>query len=331
VATYVQVDEDAFPTPTPTDTNPSPGPFISNIVSVYCDVYCYSSMEGMRECMLRRCLVSQPYGGLHEGHVWKPRAARLDLSGGDVGANTVEPRDLDGDHVLVTFMDDLITQPVIIRAVPHPRLDPGNEDAPSGQRMKLALADGEPDFWKHRGGFRGIDDKGNFLVDTTRAHGGEYGADGLETAKEDADHGNHTFMVPSTAKFTVVGLDKNRANPKFELVIEDNQYTLKLSDGESLAIVGKDGATTMKVGDGIKHVAIVEALEAKYDEMKDNFDGHVHSMAAHTHAVVTWPGGVAGPPAPSAPALPTDTVITTTPHPAWDPDINSTKVSIPDG
>jgi len=201
VATYVQLDGD----------NPFPNNEFESVVGVYCDVLIYSSLEGMREALLRRCLVSQPSGGMHEGHVWKPRAARIDVANGEIEPTTVEPRDLDGDHVLVGFMDDIYTAPVILRAVPHPRWGLANEErAEAGHRGKLKLADGEPDFWKHRGTFHGVDDSGNFIVDTTRAHGGDYADDGTEAPADDAAHGDVVFRVNDQQKFKVEGFTSDR-------------------------------------------------------------------------------------------------------------------------
>lgn len=82
--------------------------------------------------------------------------------------------------------------------------------------------------------------------------------------------------------------------------------------GASTTIEGSGGDTKMTVGDGAKHVAIVEHLEALWGDLKTAMD----TWDTHTH-----PTGVG----PSGPAAQPSSV------PAWDGSINSTKVSIPDG
>ncbi len=88
-------------------------------------------------------------------------------------------------------------------------------------------------------------------------------------------------------------------------------------DGITLTLEGKDGDAKLTLGDGAKHVAIVEALQTLWTSLKSTLDvwggagGHTHLSAA--------PGSPTGPPVP-----PLST-------PAWDTSINSTKVSIPDG
>lgn len=248
VATYVQLDGD----------NPFPNEEFANVVGVYCDVFCYSSHEGFREGMLRRVLVSQPYGGMHEGHVWKPRAARIDVANGEITPETVEPRDLDGDHVLVAFMDDLLTQPVIIRAVPHPRWGQGTEELDKpGHRGRLKVEDGEPDFWKHRGTFHGVDSKGNFLVDTTRAHEGEYN-EGAEEPLDDADHGNVTYKVARNAKFVIEAQSPDDDEQTFLFEWDGSTDVLTVKTVESgtpttqMELLGPDKKLSFKTGDGME-------------------------------------------------------------------------------
>jgi hypothetical protein len=332
VATYVS-DEDVYPTDAA----------YSRVVGVYCDVLVYSSMEGLREGLIRRALVVQPSVGMHEGRIWKPRAARQDLAQGEIKEDS-NPRDLDGDHVLVGFMDNSYTQPVVLAGVPHPRTGQGNDELPeAGHRQRLVLDDGEPAFWKHRGTFFGTDGEGNIVCDTTRAHGGEYTGEGDEAPAEDAAHGNVVYRVNNRGSFTIEGVDKDAGDRKFQIVFADDALTLRLDDADSHIVV-EDGQITLRVGgDESKHVAVVEPLETLYGADKAVFDAHVHldtalrtmlgvlagdftalgmavGIGAASAAAITTYTGLAPPAAPEPPTLPA---------PDWDPSINSTKVVIP--
>lgn len=257
----------------------------ADIAGTYCDVIVYSRHPNFRNALFRSVPVVGD-SGLHDGRVWAPRAARVNLAGGTLQRTGVDPVDLDGDHVLIQFLDDDLAQPVITGRAPHPRMGTGNEGLPeAGHRMRLKVVDGEPDFWKHHGSFYGVDDSGNFVVDTTRAHGGEFSDDGSEVPAQDAAHGNVIIRVG-----------------------DDNTVTVQVGGGATLLLTGKDGATTMQLGDGARHVAVVEELQALYGVLKTWLETHVHPTGV----------GPSGPPA-------------VLPAPDWDPAINSSKVSIPEG
>lgn len=301
-ATYVQLDgSPALPTS-----------LVSAPTAVYCDVLTYSSMAGYRNGPLARVPVMQ-HLGLHHGHLWLPKASTTNINdGAPIGKSTMDPQDLDGDHVLIQFLEDDLSRPIITGLVPHPRLNTGNDELEVGHRLKLKLADGNPEFWKRNGSFFGFDKDGNFTIDTTRANSGEVGTDGSETPADNAANGNVTVKLNAKTTLRLVGLNVDGADPKFELTLKDNELILKLQDGETLKLTDKDGNATMTVGDGARHVAIVEALQALYTSLQTKliaFDAHVHPTGV----------GPSGPPAPLIAA------------PAWDPAINSTKVKIPNG
>jgi len=135
-ATYVIDDPDH-----PFADDPSKVP-----TAVYCDVLTF----GRRWYFIPKCLVAQERSGLHSGHVWKPRAATMTITSAPMDLNKgTNPAILDGDHVLVGFLDDNFNQPLILRALPHPAADVGNEELEVGHRLKLVDGDGDPDFWKH--------------------------------------------------------------------------------------------------------------------------------------------------------------------------------------
>lgn len=411
LATYVQVDESPFP------DGVDPGP-----VAVYCDVTTYGVSEGLHPTVLRRVPVFTD-SGMHDGRVWKPRAATLDIVEKDLDVVLSQPFDLDGDHVLVEFLEDDLAQPFIRQRIPHPRLGLGNDGLPeAGHRMKLAVADGQPDLYKHRGSFSGFDDSGNFVLNTTRAHSGGFDGDGNEVPGDQAQNGNVFARIAHLARVLFEGLDPDQGNRNWSLEIDGAASTLKFSldpnadgvaevsivadattgavsltmddggDGNdevtvsldspsstvsvktsvggtpvteaildgtnkratlrlgngndveitsdvngwvarlagganTLTLQDKDANALLTLGDGSVHVAIVEHLESLYNGLKSALESHTHPLADHKHSYIDPSGNPANTGTPS----PSDSSATAQAFPTWDPAINSTKVSIPDG
>ncbi len=244
-------------------------------VAIYCDVLIYSSMWNQRFQFLKSVLVSQDIGGMHRGRVWKPRAAKLDVTEPNQQALDLDrkanPANLDGDHVLVGFIDDNLNQPVILRGIPHPSADTGNEVKEPGKRMRLKVADGDPDFWKHHGGFYGISDAGDFVVDLTEAYSGEgLKADGTERpAAEDGTTGNYLVKLPKSGKVTV-----------------------QIEGGASFDLDLKDSDAKMTLGDGAVSMAVAERIQTLYNTLKTKLDAadiHVHPDAFGGTGVTTVP------------------------------------------
>jgi len=136
----------------------------------------------------------------------------------------------------------------------------------------------------------------------------------------------HVFRLQSDGNLLTVTLDGAKhsmtldANaPEFTVELDNQKFTMKLDgtaldvklEGATLKVEGKDADAKLTIGDGAKHVAIVEALETFYTTLKgklDAFDAHIHPTGV----------GPSGPPNPMIVADP------------WDSAINSTKISIPD-
>lgn len=279
-ATYVADDPNH-----PSETNGN------SAVAVYCDVLAFSSRSGQRWTFLPQALVLQDRGAMHSGRIWKPRAATKDITGEPLNINRATlPANMDGDWVLVGFLDDAPNQPVILGGIPHPSADAGNEGKTAGHRMKLKLADGDPDFWKHKGAFYGIDKDGNFTVDTTEAYATDLASDG----KEPAAPGNGTA-----------------GNVKVKLPVGSSLH-VQLDGGELLKLEFKGTTAKLTLGDGSKHATIYEALEDFWNNTVkpkfDTFDTHVH------------PTGVGPSGAPSVLVA----------LPAMATAAKSTKVNIPD-
>jgi len=106
----------------------------------------------------------------------------------------------------------------------------------------------------------------------------------------------------------VLGMDDGKA----KIIIEEAAVEVKLDNGATMRLEGKDSAAKATFGDGAKSIAIADHLQTLWGQLKtqmDIFDAHIHPTGV----------GPSGPPNPLA-AIP-----------AYNTSINSTKVKIPDG
>lgn len=307
-ATYV-TDDDLHPRFGNEDTPPT---------AVYCDVLVYPSIGGQRWSGLKNVLVSQECAGLHRGRIWKPRATTMDLVDDLDAQSGSNPAFMDGDHVLVGFLNDQLSQPVIIRGLPHPSMDRGREDATLGRRMKLLKADGDPDFFRHHGVHWGVAANGDFVVDTTFGNDGDLDDDGYEAAPPTAGEGAQTHKLPQDAKFEAVFYDMTDPDAPVEVsrfTFQKDKLHVKIATGDSMVVSGKDGDATLVLGDGAVKLAIADHMATLWRQLKSTLDPHIHNYIAPLIP------GAATPTIPSVPPLST---------PAWDTSIESTKATIPD-
>lgn len=286
--------------------------------AVYCDVFVYSSINGMRWSEFKQVPVFQERGGLHGGRIWKPRPTTMDITGVTLdlqkGSN---PGNYDGDHVLIGFLENALNLPIILGGVPHPAVDQGNANFEVGKRFRLQEADGDPDFQKHHGSYYGIDGDGNWVADTSFAHDGQLNSNGTEPDPPVDGKGAHLRKGPKDAVVEDQLLDMG--NPLAPVLhaarkLEQNLYEVLLDGGKAAVNVqGGDSAAVTLLGDGAVKAAIADHLQTFWGTLKTAFDTwgttHVHATA--------W--------GPSGPPNPTHTL------PAWDTSINSTKLKFPDG
>jgi hypothetical protein len=156
-----------------------------------------------------------------------------------------------------------------------------------------------------------VDRKGNVTLDSTLANsGGIDPTSGRETPAYDASHGNVAVRIPFSALFELAGVDEVQGNESFRVTVQDNEFLLRLDDGDSLVIENNGGATTVTIGNGNRSVAIAEQLQTLYNNLKNG----IEAWQTHTH-----PDGFGSTgPAAAPPVLP-----------AWDPNIASSKLKIP--
>ena len=260
---------------------------VDDAVGVFCDVLCYASMPSLHWAVLPKVMVMQDKGSLHNGRIWKPKATVIDIKNTDLILDgATNPASFDGDHVLIGFIDNNLNQPIILGGVAHPYHNVGNEDKTVGHRNQLKMVDGDPDFWKHHGTFYGIADNGDFVLDSTLANDGTLTADGKEQPAPTDGKGSEKRYLPQGA----VSL-------------------LSIAGGSTLQVEKKDADAKMVLGDGAKHVSIVEALQTFLDTTIKTW------LINHTHPTGFGPSGVP---------------MQSGTYPAWDPNINSTHLAIPD-
>lgn len=279
-------------------------------IAVYCDVLVYSNIANQRWFTLSRVLVSQKRGGMHNDDIWKPRATRQNIEttlNNTTGANVGS---FDGDHVLVGFLNNSFEEPIILKGLPHPSRD---INSISGNVLRLKKVDGDPDFVKHHGVLYGIDDHGNFIVDSIRGNNGSIDSTGKEPNPDTTGQsGNQTFNLPDNSKFQIILWDvSNPALPiesgKIEIQKNGGNIHVAFSGGETLTIDNKDNLATFKLGSGNVGVAIANHLETFYNNVKTLLATHIHNDSL---------GGAC--------------TVTTTVFPPWDSNIKSNKMTIPD-
>jgi len=326
VATYL-LDDKNHPYAAGSTVNSKP-------TAVYCDVLCYSNIAGMRWVAIPKAMVVQDKGNLHSGRIWKPKASTMDVTNILFEANGgTNPANFDGDHVLIGFLDGLKSMPIILGGIPHPSRDLGNEDRGVGHRTYLKAIDGDPDLFRHHGSFYGVDDTGDFIVNSTCAHGGKILPDGTEPPPpvdgtgaqrhylpQDAEHlielddmTNPDAPVPVTHQSLLKALyELSLDQAKALLTLAQAALELKLGSGATLKVEGKDALARLTLGDGLKSAMIAESWNLFWD------GAFLAWATAHTHPTGVGPSG---PPDPSTPG----------PFPPYALSLaTSTKLKFPD-
>lgn len=379
-------------------------PNFYQVTNVAVDVITYGGK--FRSFLAKVPIVPQRHALNDYTGLWIPRAATMDLRTGGPAILTrddgtpSDPKDLDGDHVLVEFLELDPSMPFIRNQLPHPRTS-YRQVRSSGPSLET----------RFRGVVVRVDEDGDVMLDTTRANGGDVVNDpsdamhGQEPPSDDNAHGHVNVRVARDTSFNVVGVDSNGDNEAFrtamsagntllrlndlqqarveadgtdtllklgreatgcdvrvdedgntfidvqktdgilrisasrsgEVVIRgvdtnndnetysmrlsNNSFEVRLADGLTLQAVGNDIATTFQVGSGAAHVAIVEHLKTLYQALEAAYNTHTHTVASaglfDSLAAQVTGSATAAPPAVSAPT--------------WDPAIESTRVSIPEG
>lgn len=295
----------------------------ANPTAPYCAVWCYTTIRGMQQIYLPYVLISQDVAGIQSGTIWLPRKATGTLDGSIWITGHTDPGNLDGDHVLIGFMDNDLSSPVVLRCIPHPRADLGfAATQPSlGSRMKLLRTDGSPYLRKQNGTVTGISENGDFLVNTLYASDGKL-TQQTATQKSgmgkppasNGDYGNLLMLLQQFATRLTRIIDmSDPKHPKdvAQEILDATSYTIRFlngGEGNAVALKGADDKAFMRVGDGGVHAAASEPLEQLLKDLIDKFNNHTHNSSVGPTATATASGFVAGP---------------------WDPSIQGAHLSFP--
>lgn len=282
-ATYVVDDPNHFQ---------NDGRVETGALGVYCDVLTYSNHPKVQRRFLPRCLVLQDRGAIHSGRIWKPRAANFDLTGN--GLNLDQATNLatvDGDHVLVGFLDDQFSQPIILGGVLHPSVDAGAEQSQERQRLQLKQVDGDPDFWKHHGAVYGVADNGDFRVDTRFANDGELQENGAEKDPSTDGSGAQRFDLPVDASQVVTFWDMGSPeSPEAKLTVTTDKEKLRLEFVDSGFIFEvSDADTKITLGGDAEQAVVDSLLQGELARIKDDIDQLAHILGRHRHPVPEFP------------------------------------------
>lgn len=275
----------------------------------------------------------------YEG-LWIPRAATVDLATGGApilkatdGFTTSDPRDLDGDHVLVEFLENDTSQPFIRDELPHPR----------AKYVQVKSA-GDAVESRFRGVVTRIDTDGNVLLDTTKANSGAIAPGpgptaGDETPAADNAHGKVTLRMNANAPFVLEGVAAGGGGEKFKVEIDPaaKVFRVRLDNGASLELTNNAGAAITILGDGAIKATREDLLNTLWGQLKGYLDAHTHPETA-LRAALSAAGldptlvglapvaaaslNTAGLSPPTPPAVPA---------PAWNPAIGSNKLKFPAG
>lgn len=316
VATYV-IDDPSHPRAQSDQAAPEP-------VAVYCDVLVYSNMPGMRWRAVSQCLVLQKRGGLHDGEVWKPKASTIDTTGNPLDYEVASnPADFDGDHVLIGFMNDNLNEPIIMGGIPHPSSDVGAspDEAPARRRLRLRLADGDPNLVKHHGTVYGVESSGDFTVDSRFANDGTLDAagDGKETdpptsATNAPALGSQTFQLPLDPETTETNYTRHKiafydmsdpTNPsekvamtfhkeKWDLTFTDSGMNVVVDDavdrvkittaaGLQFLVDGQSGLIELGAEGASDFISLNSKVQAELSRIKGDINTLADALARHRH------------------------------------------------
>jgi hypothetical protein len=298
------------------ETNNADHPNIADLknqpLAVYCDVVVSPSIPGQRWFFMSKVLVSQKRGGLQDDDIWKPKATTMNIVTNvldeRLGSN---PGQLDGDHVLIGFMNNSYDEPIILRGLPHPSRDVGNDLYPVGKRLKLKQTDGNPEFNKHHGVFRGVDSDGNHVIDSTFGHDGTLLTGGIEPLPDvTGSSGNQSRELPQDSTHAITFWNMVAPLAPVEVAkfsCTKDAFEILLTLLPCLKVEGSALNAKLTLGNGAVSATISERLEILWGQLKLWLDTHVHPTG-------TGPSGVSVPASPS-----------------WDSTINSGKLTFPDG
>lgn len=203
---------------------------------VLCDVLLY------RGGWLFRVPVAQEGASVTNGSLWVPQACSANLVPGSplrvesqAGERPVPIDDLDGERVLVGFIDASPTRPVILKALAHPRSarihlrEPATPPAQDAAGTWPAAPAGNERFLAHQGTVVRVDHFGNVVVDTSGAGIANDGETDEAAARDVLDAGRLDINLRSAAALVV----RVAGVPLLRLRVRAEDGKVELDLGES--------------------------------------------------------------------------------------------------
>ena len=311
-----------------------------DMVMPFCDVLMYSRNHAQMRGMLQHVMVTYDNASIHEGDIWLPRATTMNLSqqalNGDLAG--IDPASLDGDHVLIAFIDNDPFRPYIQRYMKHPSGDIGNIGRPLARRCNVENTEGQPRYVKRRGVYYGVDTNGNGIEDLTRAYDGtldELGREprfatedpalGPNVFSTDGTNGNKTINIRGGSSFTVNILPDPMAPDAnaTQLKVEAGKVSVQIAGGPNLTLTQNGADSVVTIGDPSApdsqkfHVPNYERLKAYVDTLHTELEVLRQAYNLHTQPVT---GTTAGPPTTQVPS----------PFTAFPDTIKSSHILMPD-
>lgn len=221
-------------------------PDTTRVYEVECDVLLTKSL-----IFLERVPVAQKEHGVNDADPWIPRPAKRVIGGGSLNFTRVSARgvlqdlpphlgDVDGDQVLVQFMEGDPEKPIITHAISHTKTKRLVVEGTGWEESDEGASRGTPHqkekYLRYRGVEVRINDDGDVLLDTVGATGDE------ENETPATTGGQVRVRVKSTEKFTIQMGDTDVLevwqNPT------TGQVHVDLGEDASEAIVRGDKLTT---------------------------------------------------------------------------------------
>lgn len=269
---------------------------------VTCDVMTWSSRGGNGR--LSGVPVLQRGSTVGNASLWVPRAGTRTLDGdplswdGDpvAGVAAVDPENVDGEWVLVEFIDGDYRAPIIVGSIQHPRSRRPQNGATPAELVDVGAdgavgttPDGLERFLAHQGTVARVDRAGNVVVDTS-AGGQTDAGDALEGTSGHVD-----LNLAADATLTV----RFAGTRQLRLRVVDGEPQLDLMVG-GRPMARLDDFVTIDVSTSPAFIAWMTAVTGAINAVPGSI-GSISAIQAQLDAVLAWAAAPAPPNSGRAP------------------------------
>ena len=165
---------------------------------IVCDVLVY---EAENNTLFREVPIQVQSGGVSEHEIWRPKPASQKLGGGALVVSpegrpikATKAEDMDGDHVLISFIGNDLQKPIIVGQIPHP------------QNLRRASVNSAAFKYQRfiRGISMGVTMGGNIEIDASLASSGTTTPTGADVPSASA--GNITITMGALRALSVLAV-----------------------------------------------------------------------------------------------------------------------------